>query len=141
MVDFQEDAQGIGPRLAGGGNVARVVVCVAEGAERIGLVEPVTEYPGEFQRTLITLDGLPEVAKSLVDVAEAMPGSGLPGESAGFAEFPDLAQRAFAVGDGLLIVAEHGVGVTNVVERPRLEQPVACRPVQLVSSLSVIQRI
>src|SRR5262245_25218998 len=140
MIDLVEDAQGVGPRPAGGDDVSRAVMNVAERAERIGLVEPVTECPAEVQRTLITVEGPSAVAQSLVNVAETVPGSGLPGKRTGATEFPDLGQRAFAAGDGLPIVTELGVGVANVVERPRFEQPVACRPVQLESSLGVPQR-
>ena len=138
VVDLLEDPHRPGPGLAGRGKIARAAVDVAEAAERVGLVEPVGELPGEPDGPFVARDGLPEVTAMVVDVAEAVPGGTLR------APFPHRlrhGQGLFAIGDGLLIVAEQGVRVADGLEGQRLPGPVVCHPVQVVAPLGVAEHV
>jgi hypothetical protein len=101
VLDLLEDPQGVPPRLAGGGHVARLVVDVAEAAERAGLGEPVGELPAETERELIAGDGPLIAVQALVDEPEAVPGARF---RALISELLELGECPLTVLDGLLVV-------------------------------------
>jgi hypothetical protein len=114
------------------------VVDVAEAAERIGLIEPVGELPGQGDGPLVARDGLPVVTALVMGVAEAVPDGPLP---VPFAQVPHLGEGAFAVADGLVVVAEHGVRETDVLERVRLPGAVARPAIQFEAMQGVAERL
>jgi hypothetical protein len=91
-------AQRLGPGPAGRAQVAHALVDVAEPVERARLVVPVGELAAQVQGPLVAGDGAMVVAELVVDVAEAVPGGGLPVALPGG---PAAGQRLPAVGDGL----------------------------------------
>ena len=78
MADLVKDAQRKRPGPAGGVGVARAVMDVAEVIERVSLVVAVGEFLADIKGPLIAADGLLVVAELVADVAEAVPGGGLP---------------------------------------------------------------
>src|SRR5262245_48065997 len=71
-----------------------------------------------------------------MDVAEAVPDAGF---HAWLVELPDRRERPFAAVDGLLVVPDKRMTVSDVVQRHRLKHPVARRLTQVVSLLEMVQ--
>ena len=138
MADLVEDMQRAGPGQVGGLVVARAVLDVAEAVERVGLVEPISQFPPEIDGPLITRDGLLVVAEPVMDEAQAVPGGGFP---VALSHLADNGQGPLTVGEGLLVLAEPGVAVTEVVEDHRLPGVVPGRGDQVVGAPGVAQRV
>lgn len=78
MVDVVENAFRTGPGRARGPRVCRAVLHVAQMIERVGLIEGVCQFPVQVGGLLVAGDGLLVAAELMVNVAETVPGRGLP---------------------------------------------------------------
>ena len=128
MVDLVEDEQGVCPGPPSDLGVTRAELDVAEVIERVRFVEAVRQCPVEVDGALVAGDGSLVLAELVLDVAEAVPGSGLP---VTLAHRADGVQRLLAVRDGLLVIAEQGVTEADVVEGLRLARQVPGRTEEL----------
>ena len=95
MVDLVEDAKGICPCPAGGLDVACAVLGAAEVIERIGFVETIGEFPVEVDGPLVARVGSIVTPQPTMNVAEAIPGSGLP---VALSQLPDGGQCLLTIG-------------------------------------------
>ncbi len=136
MVELAEDAQGTGPGPAGGRGVTRAELGVAEVIERVGLVEAVREFGVEAGGPLVARDGSLVLAELVMDVAEAVPGGGLP---VALARLPDGVQRLLAGRDGLLVIAEQGLAEADAVKGRRLARQVPGRAGKLEGTQGVAE--
>src|SRR5439155_19407527 len=134
VVEPVEDVQGLPPRVAGGPDVARGVVGVAEVGEGGGLVLAAAEVPELAEGVRVAGDGLSVVAEVVVGVSEAVPRVGLP---VLVVEFLVQGEGLPAVDEGLFVVAEHGLVPADVVEGGGLAAPVVDGPIQ-VQGFSVV---
>jgi len=136
MVELVEDEQGICPGPFGTLGVTRAELDVAEVIERVGFVEAVREFPVEADGSLVAGDRSLVLAELVMDVAEAVPGGGLP---VALAHRPDGVKRLLAGRDGLLVIAEQGLTEADVVEGLRLARQVLCRTEKLEGTQGVAE--
>jgi len=115
------------PLSASGGAVACTVIDVAHVNEEFGLVVTIPELAAEFEGPFVVGDGLPVVAEPMVNEAETVQRGLYP---VVLSELLARGESTLAAAQRLLIVAEQGVRIADVVECQNLHPLVAC-PVQL----------
>src|SRR5215510_13322814 len=138
VADLLERADSLSPSPAGGVQVARGAVDVAEVIEGDCLVEEVGKLPIQLKGAFIAADRLTVVAELVMDVAQAVPGGGLP---VAFSGLLAAGQGAFAVADGLPVVPEQSVAVTDIIQARDLEAQVAGGPGQLQGRRSMAEHV
>jgi hypothetical protein len=110
------------------------VVRVAEVGKGAGLIVAVPDRAAKIEGPVVALDGLPVVAEVVVGVAETIECFGL---SCLVAEFGVQGQGLLAVGQCLVVVAEHGAEPADRIEGHRLPDLMAGRAAARVSSVEI----
>lgn len=106
MVDLFENGQSLLPGVTRCVKVAAGAVGVSEVGQVFGFIAASSEPTVEAKRLFIAGDGLIVMSSLMVNVAEAVPGMGLPDDVVEFLKQP---QGLLAVGKSLLVIAEHRV--------------------------------
>ena len=76
-LELVEDVDSLDPSLAGSVGIAGRQQDLADGDKRISLMMPIAKLSIDTQSTLITVDGLAQMAETVVGIAHAVQGIGL----------------------------------------------------------------
>src|SRR5580698_5271472 len=107
-------------------------------SQDVRFVEPVAQFPEYRDAPVEARQGSVVVAKLSVDIAEAVPGTGL---ALPLAEFLVQRYRLLATGQSLLVLPEPGMTPAHVVEHGGLPALVAGRQEQLIGLPGMIKRV
>ena len=125
VVELLEDGQRLPPRRARGVGALGGVVAVAQPHQHLGDNHPVRQLVPEIQRPLVGHRRRFKITQLMLDVADAVPGEGLP---IAVAEFGDRGQRELTVGQGRPVLAQAALVPAQGVERLGLARSVSGGP-------------